>query len=132
MSIDPDIQQMVTTDIRATRAAAVAAVDSWVTSPDGLGVLFSRRAYTLYGLAQRSRPQDPYTRSGELRRHVMAPGRVRAAGDDPFRVVWWADARPLNFMKGKNAVYRDQFENVPRQEMDGLDKVIQARIDKVE
>jgi hypothetical protein len=129
--MDADLAQMVKAEVRATRDTAAQAVESWVTSADGLGVFFTRRAYTLYGLAQRSRSQDPYVRSGELRRHVQSPRRVQTVGEEPFRVVWWADARLLNFMKGKMAIYREQWESVSRTEMDGVERRIQTAINKV-
>lgn len=129
--MDADLAQIVKEETRATKEHARLAFEQWVAAEDGLGVLFSRKAYTLYGLAKRERDQNPYVRTGDLKRHVMHPGRVRAAGSDAaFSLRWSADARLLNFMKGKKQVYRLQFENVSKAEADSLDQVIQDRLNR--
>lgn len=125
-----DIDQEVRSAIRETRDIAAKSLEAWVTSPDGLGVLFSRRAYTIYGLARREKDQDPYVSSGELRTRSMRSGRVRAWGNSKWIVDWRADSRILNFMTGKKAIYRQQFEEVGQVELKRLDKTIQINLDK--
>lgn len=130
--VDPDIQAIVTEDIAASGKATQQSLERWVTSADGLGVFFSPAAYTLYGLAKRQREQAPYVRSGDLKRRSMAAGRVQLReGAERFAVKWQADSRILNFMKGKKQIYRDQFETVSKAELDGVDRRVQASLDRL-
>lgn len=131
-AVDPDLAAIVGADIKATGAEAAKRVESWVTSEDGLGAFFSRRAYTLYGLAKREQDQDPYVRSGGLKARSMRAGRVNLrTGANQFQVKWQADSRILNFMKGKKAIYREQFETVSKPELDALDQRVQTGLDRL-
>lgn len=130
MSIAAEIEHIERVAIRETRDIAAKSLESWVTNPEGLGVLFTRRAYTIYGLARREKDQAPYVHSGDLRSRAMRPGRVRAWGNSKWVVDWRADSRILNFMTGKKAIYRQQFEEVGQVEIKRLDKVIQINMDK--
>lgn len=128
--MDADLAKMTQEEAAAAREDGRRAMESWVTDPRGLGVLFDRKAYTLYGLAKRQRDQDPYVRTGMLRAHVMAPNRVQAVATAAgFKLNWHADSRILNFMKGKKAVYRMQFEVISKAEAESVERAIQKGLD---